>query len=162
MRINYFTKKYTYLDQNLKVNMNSQKFEAFKKKYNFSRTDTARDSLSVALMAEFNNWDQARIAELRISYTWVRLGYHLLLNEFETKKIGKEFNIKYPYLLKEMISRNNTQKVKNIISNLKKRIEKLDSITDLSKMNADQLMRKALEINPVRKKKYKEGSRHKH
>ena len=28
------------------------------------------------LMAEFNDWDKAHIAKLRISYSWFRLGYH--------------------------------------------------------------------------------------
>lgn len=162
MKINYFTLKYRFLDKNFKVKMSSTDFQFVKKKYGFSNAQTAKDSLGIALMGEFNDWDKARIAELRLTYTWLRLSYHLLLTDYQTKELAKEFKIKYPWLLKQTIADNSTSKAKKVIIELKKRIQKIEPDLDLSLMSADDLMRKALDINPARKQKYAQESRHKH
>lgn len=162
MKIDYFSIKYIFLDKNFKVTMSSIDFEKNRKKYNFPKKASSKDSLSVALMAEFKNWDQARIAELRLTYTWIRLGYHLLLNETESKELGKGFKIKYPWLVKQKISKENTPLTQQVLSDLKKRIKEIDPTIDVSMMSADELMRKALEINPVRKQKYLQEGRQKH
>jgi hypothetical protein len=83
----------------------------------------------------------------------IRLGYHLLLDEAQEKELGKKLNFKYPWLLKESISKNSTAQAKQIVFELRKRIAAIDPGIEVFMMSADELMRKALEINPVRKKK---------
>ncbi|SHG37771.1 hypothetical protein [Flavobacterium defluvii] len=162
MKQDYFSRKYSFLDDNYKVRMGTADFEKYRKKYNFPASATSKDSLALALMAEFNNWDQARIAEMRLSYSWVRLGYHLLLSESETIELAKTFKISHPWLLKESISKGTAPLAQKAAADLRKRLKKLEPDLDFSMMAADELMRKALEINPVRKQKFLQEGKHKH
>ena len=69
--IDYFSHPNKYLDKNLKISITNNEFQNTIIKYNFfsDRIKKYNDSLNVVLMAEFNDWDHARFAIMRLTYS---------------------------------------------------------------------------------------------
>jgi hypothetical protein len=103
--IDYFNYNYKYLDKNYKISISNREFQNTIVKYEFypELIKNYSDSLGIVLMAEFNDWDHARFAKMRLTYSWLRLGYHLWLSEHDTKQMAKKYGYTHPYLFKEYL-----------------------------------------------------------
>lgn len=99
MMLDYFNINYKYIDRNYNICIDSNKFNKTVFKFNFynERIKNNKDSLFVALMAEFEDFDQARIACNRITFKWERLTYYLWLSTDEVKTYALENGYKHPY-----------------------------------------------------------------
>lgn len=148
-KIDFLSYNYKYLDKDFKFKISKKKFENSIDKYKFSpeRLRNYKDSLGVVLMAEFNDWDAARIAELKITYSWERVGYHLLKNKDEVIEIAKKLNIKYPYRLQELLLRNDP-KVTAEIEKLRNKLFLSFKKEELKTMSSKQLLLFAFSNNP--------------
>ena len=98
-------------------------------------------------MAEFKDWDAARIAELKLTYTWERVGFHLWKNKDEVEEIAKRLNIKHPYRLQELLLRNDP-KVSVEIENLRNKLFTKFNAEELKTMPSDKLLLFAFSNNP--------------
>lgn len=150
IKIDFLSYKYKYLDENFKIKIPKEVYEKTFVDFKFipGRTKTHKDSMAVALMAEFKDWDAERIASLRINYTWLRLSYHLWMNEKEVLELAKKLNVKMPYRLKELFTTNDP-KVKSEILNLKEKLYLRFGNEDIKKMSGNELLNFALKQNPV-------------
>lgn len=147
----YLNHNYKYLDSNFNISIDSSSFNETIRKYKFieERIITYRDSLSVVLMTEFGDWRRTRIAELRINYSWERVGHHLWKKENEIRQLGKQLNIEQPYRLQELFyyPEGNITVIKIIEDLRKELIEKFES-EDLKTMDNANLMKFAFNRNP--------------
>jgi hypothetical protein len=155
--IDYFSHPYKYLDKNLKISITNNEFQNTIIKYNFfsDRIEKYNDSLNVVLMAEFNDWDHARFAKMRLTYSWLRLGYHLWLSENDTKKMAKKYGYTLPYLFKEfLIKSGNSHDVylDNFFSDLRSNLLKTEGVKegDFKSGSVDDLLNIALVKSPDR------------
>lgn len=148
-KIDFLSYNYKYLDKDFKFKISRKKFEKSIEKHKFypERLRNYKDSLGVVLMAEFNDWDAARIAELKITYSWERVGYHLLKNKDEVIEIAKKLNIKYPYRLQELLLRNDP-KVSTEIEKLRNKLFLSFEKKELKTMSSKQLLSFAFSNNP--------------
>lgn len=148
-KIDFLSYNYKYLDKDFKFKISKKKFEKSIEKHKFypERLRNYKDSLGVVLMAEFNDWDAARIAELKITYSWERVGYHLLKNKDEVIEIAKKLNIKYPYRLQELLLRNDP-KVSTEIEKLRNKLFLSFEKKELKTMSSKQLLSFAFSNNP--------------
>lgn len=147
--IDFIGYKYKYLDKDFKFKISEKEYQQSIKKNKFypEKIATYRDSLGVVLMAEFKDWDVARIAELKITYTWERVGYHLWKNKEEVKEIGQRLNINHPYRLQELLLRNDP-KVSDEIENLRTKLFLKSGKEELKTMSSDKLLLYAFSNNP--------------
>ncbi len=109
------------------------------------------------MMAEFNDFDKARIAKLNIGYTWLRLSYHTWQSEKEVKDFAMSFGITHPYKMKEfLIDENNNDPMINAFFNeLRTKVKGGDTNENIDKLNRDKLLTAALRSNPQRIADYK-------
>jgi hypothetical protein len=105
------------------------------------------DSLGVVLMAEFKDWDAARIAELRITYSWDRVGHHLWKDKKEAEALGKNLDIKMPYRFQELLDKND-EKIVPIINDLRKKMFLLFRDDAIKDMTVKKLLAFAFKNNP--------------
>lgn len=155
LEYDYFSHEYKYLDKEFKIKISSEEFQKLIKKHKFfpERIATCKDSLSVVLMGEFNDWHKARIACNRLGFSYVRLGYILWLDEFEAKSLCKRYRIKYPYKLYQYIryqEENWDNYMKDFIAELKFRIKSEIEEVNTDSMNTKVLLKTALFHNPQR------------
>jgi hypothetical protein len=161
--IDYFNYNYKYLDENFKINISSKDFQKAINKYEFfpNLIKTYNDSLGIVLMLEFNDWDHARMAKMRLTYTWLRLSYHLWISENETKQMAKKFGFTQPYLFKDFLSksasRNNTY-LNNFFTTLRTNLKNTAGVKDkdFRSGSIDDLMNLALNKSPERIKDFQE------
>ena len=156
-KIDFVAKKYKYLDRNFHVKMNANLYKETFEKYKFieRKSYTKNDSITVGLCAEFGSNDYSRIAKIHITYTWIRIGYHLLLSEIETKNIGNKLGFTHPYLFHSFIKNDvEDASVKSIIYDLKIRIKTIQKDADIEKMSNKELLNFGLKINPIRIEDY--------
>lgn len=148
-KIDFIGYKYKYLDKDFKFKISKKKYQKSIKKNKFypEKIVKYKDSLGVVLMAEFKDWDAARIAELKITYTWERVGYHLWKNKDEVLEIAKRLNIQHPYRLQELLLRNDP-KVSEEIENLRTKLFLKFGKEELKTMPSDKLLLYAFTNNP--------------
>lgn len=148
-KIDFLSYKYKYLDENFKITIPKEVFEKAVVEYKFfpERIRKYRDSLGVVLMAEFKDFDAARISELRICYEWKRVAYHTWMNEKEVLDLAQKLDIKMPYRLQELFL-NNDPKVAAEIQNLRKTLFAQLGKEELMTMPAKQLLLFAFSNNP--------------
>ncbi|MFD1605639.1 hypothetical protein ACFSJW_03485 [Flavobacterium artemisiae] len=149
VKIDFISYKYKYLDENLKIKIPKELYEKMliDSKLNPERIKKYSDSLEVILKAEFNDDDAARIAQLRITYSWERVGLHIWKNKDEVIEIAKKLNIKHPYRLQELFL-NNDSKVSMEIQNLRITLYQNFGKVELMMMPTKQLMPFAFSNNP--------------
>ena len=72
-------------------------------------------------MAEFQNWDVARIASTRLTTKWNYVGFYTLMNAEEIEAFAKSYGIFKPYQLLYMINSGYLQdeKMKTFIKDLR-------------------------------------------
>jgi hypothetical protein len=155
MSIDWLDYNYTYLDADLKPAVSAAKFDQWKQEYSFdpsSPLDCA-DSLSVILNKELNNQAAARIATLRICYSWQRAGWSVLLPADSLQQLSHDAGVRYPYELIESL-RNSTANaaVQSIIEDLEIRLKQLELEENLEDKNTKQLMKLAFRYSPDRLK----------
>jgi len=147
----YLNHSYQFLDKDFKININSEEFNNAVKEYKFirERINTYSDSLSVVLMNEFGDWKKTRIAKLRITYQWERVGYHLWKNEDFVKKLAKSQTIKMPYELQEKFyNPQGNSEINLIIESLRKKLLENFNNDALKTMSNKDLMKFAFNNNP--------------
>ncbi len=150
---NYLAYSYTLLKSNYQLNLSSERFSFFLKKYNYNAANikTYSDSLQVVLMAELNDWQKARSAHLQITYTWQRVGQHIWQTEAECQQLAQQIGITHPYELISFLknqSNANQPLYKTVYSQLRTRLQ--DSLQNASVCNlpADLLLKKAFANHP--------------
>jgi hypothetical protein len=149
--INYLTHNYSTLDKDFNIKINTNDFNRTVEKYKFirERINTYRDSLGVVLMYEFGDWTKARKGELRITYSWKRVGYHIWENEEYVKKLAKRQNINLPYELQKMFyNPDNNLELISIIKNLRNKLCLKFKSDTLKVINNKNLMKFAFNNNP--------------
>ncbi len=155
----FFTINYKYLDDDYNIIIDSETFEKAIKIYGFypGRINNHSDSLAVVMMAEFNDYDKARIAKLTIGYTWLRLSYHTWQSEKEAKEFALKFGISHPWKMKEFLIDENNNDPKNIafFDQLRTKVKSLNIKDNSDLLNRDKLLTAALRCNPQRKADYK-------
>ncbi|MFB9080811.1 hypothetical protein ACFFLS_21950 [Flavobacterium procerum] len=161
VKIDFLGYKYKYLDENFKINIPKDIYEKTFTDYKFipGRIKNYRDSLGVVLIAEFKDNDAARIAGLRINYTWKRVGYHTWMSENEILALAKKLNIKMPYRLQELFL-NNDPKVKSEIQNLRDKLFLELKKEELKTMPTQELLRYGFKYNPELVELRKKGHNH--
>lgn len=109
--IDYLTYDYKYLDENFQISIPSEVFQAGIAKYKFypDMINSYRDSIAVVTMIEFDDWTKSRRADLALTYSWKRLGYHLWMDENEAEEFAKKFGFEHPWRMKVfLVDENNT------------------------------------------------------
>lgn len=156
---NFFTYNYKYLDDDYNIIIDTKTYKKTIKKYAFyeDRIKDYDDSLGVVMMAEFNDWDMARIANFRIGYTWLRLGYHTWQTKEEAKAFAKKFGITHPWKMREFLmdDHNNNPQIISFFNDLKAKIKSQNTKDNIEELNRDKLLTAALRCNPQRIADYK-------
>ncbi|PXY42229.1 hypothetical protein DMB65_03075 [Flavobacterium cheongpyeongense] len=149
LKTDFLSYNYKYLDKTFKINIKQDVYNKSLTEHKFilNKTFNYSDSLNVVLMAEFNDWDATRIANLRITYSWDRVGYYLWKEKDEIIEIAKKNNIHHPYRLQELI-KNNNEKVSIEIDELRKKLFLQFGNIDLKTMTVDQLLAFSFKNNP--------------
>jgi len=154
--IDWLSYNYQNLDSTYKITTTSKDFDEWKAKYRFKpgKEMTYADSLKVVLNEELENTSAARVATLRLSYTWDRASWSLLLNARETKELANSMGYVYP---SAFIDDLRNPKIKNeqkteILQNLKKRLIDLELEETTDKMTARKMMKLSFQYSPERLK----------
>lgn len=164
LNYDYLSHDYNHLDNEFRINISSVKFDSLVVMYKFypERIKTCRDSLSVVLMGEFNDWDKARIAKNRIVFSYLRLSYYLWTTKAEAKKLCEKYDIKYPYRFYQLCAGselNWDQELKDFIFELKNKVEVSTKNNSLDTLNNKEFLKLALVSNPQRQKDYERVKR---
>ncbi|GAA3768231.1 hypothetical protein [Flavobacterium ginsengiterrae] len=148
-KIDFIGYKYKYLDENLKIKVSKELFDKMLIEYRFDPVKIKKysDSVNVILMAEFKDDDAYRFAQLKITYSWERVGLHIWKNKEEVIELAKRLNIKHPYRLQELFL-NNDPKVSAEIQNLRITLFEQFRKEELMMMPAKQLLPFAFSNNP--------------
>lgn len=153
-KIDYLDYNYTYLDKDFRINIDSDIFNSTINTYEFisEHISSYKDSLAVALMAEFNDWDQLRVAELRILYSWQRLGYHTWQSKEEAQEFAAQFELTHPWRMREFLidEANHHQEIKKFYKQLLKKVEKETGRADLDTLSRKEFLNVAMRNNPQR------------
>ncbi|MCG8578902.1 MAG: hypothetical protein MI866_03245 [Bacteroidales bacterium] len=165
--IDYLSYDYKYLNRDFEIKMSSRKFQKTMEKYDFipQRIVSYKDSLSVVLMTEFNDWNQANISQFCITYSWFRLGYHIWQTSDEAQDFAAQFGIKHPWRMREfLVDESNTDPIiAEFFKDLQFKVEEETRKTNLDSLNREALLNKAFRSNPQRiidfKKKQEEVRR---
>lgn len=147
-KTDYIHYNYKNLDANYKIIMPSKQFNQAIKAYKFhpSKLKNYKDSLSVALIDDFNgDWAKTRKAGMQLNYTWQRASYYTWLSEKKLQKFGKKHNINHPYLVKEYIL---TNKPISIIKRLRKKVFKKTKRNEAKTMPVKKLLKTAFHHHP--------------
>jgi len=134
--VDWLAYPYKYLDSDYKITATQDHFQQMIKKGDFykERITTYEDSLGVVLYEELKDWQAARIANLRITYSWQRVGWHLFLNEKEAQQLAQSLGFKLPYRAINYLKGDTIQEPKRVavINKLRDKLVKLDLITPTS------------------------------
>ncbi len=156
----FLAHNYTYLDSSHRITMTDQEFEFYMNKYNFipDRIKDYEDSISVAMMAEFDNWTIARMANRRISFSWLRLSYYLWLSEENAQLTASFLGFDHPYKAFEHLYYKDTSnwdnQTKSFFKYFRNRIHEATHNHNVFDMSPKQVLGYALVENPERKKHF--------
>ena len=156
IQVNFFTYKYKYLDSNFNIKIPDEEFQKAIIKYKFYPErvigQSYKDSLLVVLADEFSDDHMVNSAGFQLSYSWLRLSYHLLITAEECQKLGKKYEFKHPYLFQKYLSndKNHDAYLKRLFIHLREKVFKLTKDEKVKTMNAYQLMNVALRNSPQR------------
>ncbi len=125
--IDFLDYDYKYLTEDFQIQIDSSTFQKCIEKYNFypERIKNYKDSLGIVMMVEFGDWKKARSAELKIVFSWKRLGYYTWLKEDEAKQFAAKFQISHPWRMYELLTdeSNNNPDIKAFIEALNEKVE---------------------------------------
>ena len=153
--IDYLTYKYEYLDKDYKIHMPSDLFQETMKKYEYypQKIKTYKDSLSVVLMGEFDNWKQANIATNRLAFTDLRSSYYLWISPARVKEFRDKYGFNHPYSFYEYYRYNEDkwdEEMHKFMKNLREKVAKASDKPDVLSMTSKYLLREALVLSPQR------------
>lgn len=162
----YLTHKYEHLDENFKIHISSELFEGFMTEYKFypQRIKAYKDSLSVVLMGEFDNWHKSRIAELQITYSLKRMAYYLWMTEAEAKKLYEKYNFVHTYRFYEYMKAPEMweRSMKKRMLKLRQRVAKASSNEDVLTMSNRLFLKQAWRYSPERIKDFEKFRKERH
>lgn len=152
-KIDFINRTYKYLDQNLKPNIPEVLYRETFVKNKFIERPSYKysDSVSVCLMAEFNDDVACRIAKIQITYTWLRVGYHLLLSAKECQDLANSLHITKPFLFQRFVRDNpKNDNVIEIMTGLRNRLLYVKPELNFENLTNNELLNLGLKYNPVR------------
>ena len=152
-KIDFINRTYKYLDQNLKPNIPEVLYRETFVKNKFIERPSYKysDSVSVCLMAEFNDDVACRIAKIQITYTWLRVGYHLLLSAKECQDLANSLHITKPFLFQRFVRDNpKNDNVIEIMTGLRNRVLYVKPELNFENLTNNELLNLGLKYNPVR------------
>lgn len=148
--------KYKYLDENYNILVDSTEFNETVAKYKFypERIINYKDSLAIVMMLEFGDWKKCRGAVIQITYSWLRLGYHIWKSPVEAEEFAFSYGIFHPWKMKMFLTdeKNNDEKIINLYNNLKDNIAESDSTIVVDSLSRSRILDLALLYNPERMK----------
>lgn len=160
LRFDYFNYNYKFLDKNYKIKISKNVYNQTINKYKYfpEKIKTYGDSLSVVLMAEFNDWDKARVGQNRIAFSFLRLSYYFWITEKEAEQLVKKYKFKMPYQLYEFVNEEKYKDgyLKNVIFHLRNKVYKKTSNEKVNTMSVPQLLSYALKESPRRIEDFQE------
>jgi hypothetical protein len=160
----YMDYDYKYLDENYNIEMTSSDFNEALAKSNIKprKLDTYKDSMYIVVWAEFGHGQQMRIAHLRLTMSWKRVGYYLWLSELETEKIGEFYKFNHPYKLYNFAYNEQNewdQKMKDLIDDLRKRVYQETNEESVFELETKDFLSYALKANPSRQESFMQTRR---
>ncbi|MDO5615257.1 MAG: hypothetical protein Q4G16_03645 [Cruoricaptor ignavus] len=153
-KIDFLEYDYKSIDKiTLKNLLSSKEFDDIIIKYKFipDKIKHRNDSLSVSLMAEFNDWDVMRVAKLQLTYDWKRIAYYLWLCPEESKIIAQNEGYEKAYYFKGYLENEekHSEKIKEVINNIKEKIIKKEGDI-FKKRSMKEILAVFFEKNPDR------------
>lgn len=156
IKLNFIDREYKYLDNDFNIiGLDSVAFQNSILKYKFSFRHLPelrkQDSVKVALMTEFEDWEHTRLAALRINFNWTRLSYYLWLSPAESKIASSEFGFNHPYRFYKFLKDSTivTRQKTSFFNSLLKKMNQREIFLD-DDFSYNQILNKALVENPIR------------
>ena len=148
---NWFALKYQYLDADYNVTMDSLTYQKALATYNLPGLlmNTYTDSVAVAMIMEFDNWDIANVAITKVGYSWTKMGYYLWLSAQETEALAKKMGFKHAYLFRNYISNqeNNSEEITSLLNAVANKL-KANGHTEYEQNSRAEFMTYAYKQNP--------------
>ncbi len=166
MKIDFLDKKYKYLDESFKINIDSISFEKINNNPRRSVLNY-NDSIKVILRHNLGYGHKYRIASNRILFKWKKLAYYIWQTENSTKLLGNSLGFRHPYRFYEylMDENINTPEKLKILEKLKCEIKPFLT-EDIDIKPYKPFLNKSFKLNPKRIKAMNEYMRkhgkHKH
>lgn len=153
-QIDYLAYNYRYLDKDFSIHMDSITFHKAMEKYSFitHRITRYQDSLGVVLMLEFDDWDQSRIAQLSITYSWQRIGYYTWQSPQNAQAFAAQFRITHPYRMRELLIDEDyrDRRIMKFYRQLRHKVAKETGREDLDTFSREDFLKVAWRSNPER------------
>jgi hypothetical protein len=154
----YLGHKYKNLTDDYKIIISNADFQKTMDKYSIypDRIRTFKDSLGVVMLDEFGNETQARIAKLKVGYTYLRVGYHIWLTEEETKELNNRYSFTHPYELRKFIGDASRwdDYMKSFMKDLRNELYKVTEKKEIFELDTEPFLSIALRYSPTRIKDY--------
>lgn len=161
-KIDFFSIKYDYLDENYKIKMPTTIFNqnVIKYKINKDEIKSHKDSMYVVMMAQFDDWQTARKALYRVTYSHLRLSYHLWISEHQTKKLAEKYGFSHAYRFKKFLldEKNHDENLKIFFSNLRKKLIKKTGNSKITNFSILELTNFAMQNSPERIRDYQKNT----
>ncbi len=161
LEYDYFAHSYKYLDEDFSISIPDTVFQKLMVDFRFypERIKTYKDSLAVVLCGEFDNWDQNRIAGLRITFSWLRAGYYLWMTADEAQEIAQNYSFDHPYQFYQYFRYGEKfwdRRMKKIMRNLRNEVATITNDPNIYDLTNREFLKFSLVNNPVRIKDYAE------
>ena len=155
----FLSHDYKYLDDNFNIDISKEEFKKIVEKYNFheEKIKTCRDSLSVVMMGEFNDWTKARFAHTEVSFTYLRASYYLWISPLEVNDLCENYHFSHPYMLYKYIrygEDNWDKNMRSFMATLRQKVTDSTGNQNALKLSNKEFLRYALSNNPKRLKDY--------
>ncbi|WP_430813915.1 hypothetical protein [Carboxylicivirga sp. RSCT41] len=147
----FFSLNYRYIDKDYNVCMDSVTYQEALLKYNLPGLlmKSYTDSVAVAMIMEFDNWDIANKAISKIGYSWTKMSYYLWKTPEETRQLAARSGINHAYLFRQYITRadDNDEQLANIIEDIKTALDD-KGLTEYNMASRAEFLSYAYKHNP--------------
>ena len=151
-KFNFFKFNYKFLKSDYTIKITDKQFQEIILKYKYYPKSTYQhsDSLQIVLASEFKSDVQRRMAYLRLSYTWERVGLFCRESSENLKKYAKNLKIEHPYEFKTQLENKNQENniLINILANLRKELRQQYTMEIIDKMSNNELLNFSFKNNP--------------
>ncbi|MGB5983300.1 MAG: hypothetical protein WBG46_14255 [Nonlabens sp.] len=153
--IDWLSYEYDFLDENFNPKITEQEFQAALSEGKFiaARINTRNDSIGVAVYKQIKDFDAMRIAKLRLTYTWERISWYLLLNSQEAQGLAADLGFKHPYRLKEFMEDESNQSKERLalLADLRLKVAQLEQVEEnVDSLDLKELFNRAFRYSPDR------------
>ena len=149
--IDWLSLNYRYIDKDYNVVIDSATYQKALVTFQLpaAQMKTYTDSVAVAMMLEFNDWNTANKAISKVGYTWIKQSYYMWMTPAETKKLAASLGLNHPYKLRQWLSsENNTRKkALKVLKKLKTKLDKA-GLKEYDKTSRAKLLSYAYTNNP--------------